>query len=485
MSFSQFSRKILDEEKLTRRLIRLSVDAKSTNRLDKIYGLLGLQDPSTDDGDILYLQAKSRAKSPMSAKNNRQLSTDLRGRIQGPTVRNFLTSQDESRNENIRIERVRTGRVEEWENFYLGRAAAPRNFPRNNGIKADYSKSVLELWKEVMSWPNLWDDFQLLNFSQLVQEVLGGVSMDYDQFHEADATMAAELDTSASKKSNISNQEAQPSLKFLGKQKAGKQESLIEEGIQRLYYTGGICRSAILFLGPPFTSLEASFKLIRGWIKLYFHPTKKLENTGELPGGLTFGITQAQSDLFKIVPIDSPRSYATFGGWPYTRIQDQHKKLHITKAADVSSKLSSLELTDEDDVVRLNLENISSSKTSSSETPSKQPRWFISDRGQIGLAPYTAQEGDSICQFKNCDVVALNRKLGRTEEKGTLVGRAILMQRWDEKLDDFATNRVRYSVPDDRCWENRDRRGLWEQHVAEQELISQYVDIAALWALTR
>jgi hypothetical protein len=202
---------------------------------------------------------------------------------------------------------------------------------------------------------------------------------------------------------------------------------------------------------------------------------------------LAFGITQAQSDLFKIVPIDSPGSYATFGGWPYTRVQDQHKKLQITTIADVSSKLSSLELTDEDDEVRLNLENISSSKTSSSATsfPSKQPRWFISDRGQIGLAPYTAQEGDSICQFKNCDVVALNRKLGQIEEKATLVGRAILMQRWDEKLDDFATNRVRYSVPDGRCWENRDRRELWEQDVAEQELISQYVDIAALWALTR
>ena len=422
----------------------------------------------------------------MSARNNRQLLTGLRGRIQGPTFRNLMeTSQDESRNEDLRIERVRKERVKEWENFYLGRVEAPRNFPRNNGIKADYSKSVLELWKEVMSWPNLWDDFELLNFSQLVQEVLGGVSMDHDQLHEADAAMTANLDTSAFNKSNISNQEAQPSLKSLGKQKAGKQESPSGEGIQRLYYTGGICRSAVLFLGPPFTSLEASFKLIRGWIKLYFHPTKKLENTGELPGVLTFSITQAQSDPVKIVPIDSPGSYATFGGWPYTRVQDQHKKLQITKVTDVSSKLSSLELTDEDDEVRLNLENISSSKASSSETPSEQPRWFISDRGQIGLAPYTAQEGDSICQFKNCDVVALNRKLGRTEEKGTLVGRAILMQRWDEKLDDFATNRVRYSVPDDRCWENRDRRGLWEQHVAEQELISQYVDIAALWALTR
>jgi hypothetical protein len=162
----------------------------------------------------------------MSARNNRQLLTGLRGRIQGPTFRNLMeTSQDESRNEDLRIERVRKERVKEWENFYLGRVEAPRNFPRNNGIKADYSKSVLELWKEVMSWPNLWDDFELLNFSQLVQEVLGGVSMDHDQLHEADAAMTANLDTSAFNKSNISNQEAQPSLKFLGKQKAGKQES--------------------------------------------------------------------------------------------------------------------------------------------------------------------------------------------------------------------------------------------------------------------
>jgi hypothetical protein len=226
VSFSQFFRKILNEEEVTRRLIRLSVDAQSTDRRDKIYGLLGLQDPSTDDGDILYFQAKSRAKPPMSARNNRQLLTGLRGRTQGPTFRNFMeTSQDELRNEDIRIETVRTERVRKWENFYLGRAAAPRNFPRNNGIKADYSKSVLELWQEVMSWPNLWDDFQLLNFSQLVQEVLGGVSMGHDQLQDAGATMTADSDTSAFKKSNISNQEAQPSLKFLGKQKAGKQES--------------------------------------------------------------------------------------------------------------------------------------------------------------------------------------------------------------------------------------------------------------------
>lgn len=440
-------------------MLQLCIDAQSTDPRDKIYGLLGLQDPITDDGDILYLRVKNQDRLQKSPSHNNEI-----GR---PYAR---------------------GRIEEWKQYFSGVTDAPRNFPRSNGIEADYSKSVLQLWEEVMSWPNLWDDFDLLKFSQLVQEVLGCVPMDYvEPFTMAKATTNDDSGTSELRSSDVLSEKDQPSQKFFGKQKAVLSSNPADARIRSIYYTAGICRSTILFMGPPYAGLSASLKLLRQWIKLYFHPTKKLENTGGLPPVLTTGIAEAENDLHRIIPIESPRSYAKFGEWAYVSHLENElgDKREVDLSTYLSSQLSSSQIIDED--LCLNPEKIASSLKPSPEppmpTPSKQARWFISDRGQIGLAPYSAEEGDLICQFKSCDIVALARKLGARKTNGELVGRAILMQRWEEKSDNSVSNRFRYSVPDRRCWENRNLKELPE--VVDQERVSLYVDIKALWALTR
>jgi hypothetical protein len=374
-------------------------------------------------------------------------------------------------------------RMEEWEKFFRGVTGAPKNFPRDNGIEADYSKSVLELWEEVMSWPNLWGDFDLLDFSQLVQEVLGVAPRKHIlRFLKTTATTNdGPSHTMKLGSTDGSSKREQPSQKSLGKQKAGISDNLADPKTRCLYYTGGICRSAILFLGPQYTSHDASLKLLRQWIKLYFHPTKKLENTGELPPELTNGITQAGNDLHRIIPIYSSQAYAKLGEWVFT--SHLKEELEITK--EVSSGLSSMQNNQEE--LRLNPEKLLSSPKSSPGLaklpPSEQPRRFISNHGQIGLAPHSAEEGDLICQFRNCDVVALARKLESSEENCGLVGRAVLMPRWDERSDNSILSKVRYSIPDNMLWVNQSSKESPE--LADKERISLYMDIRALWELTQ
>jgi hypothetical protein len=534
-------------------LLKLCLGMQSTNPRDKIYGLLGLQDPITDHADILYLRLKNQRTSqltpslsieqrqalareslerlrPSSSLWNERRRDRFRSRSSPriehrypASARGTIETAEQTAASVVRLDQHRAPfsargmrgsrilrslnsveqdywrsifsqglpeyaemRIEEWASFDIGKAQAPRNFARNNGIEADYSKSILELWVEVMGWPNLWDEFSLLGFSQLVQESLGEVSK-----NEVEHSMM----TTASPNEKVAmndirsgarlSEKDQASTKFSGKQKAGAGGMSDNPTTRNLYYTAGICHSDILFLGPPYTNLGASLKLLRQWIKLYFHPTKKLENTGELAPVLTTGITQAQNDLHRIVPIHSPASYAEFGGWKIVRHQD--KELESAKEVDSLSNLSSLPIEDEE--LCLQTEKIPSSLKSSSGTPKtktnllEQACWFISNRGQIGLAPQTAKEGDRICQFKNCDVVALLRKTEGCLAIFEIVGRAILMPRWNETSTSSVSNRFRYAVPDIRLWEKRNLMEVPE--LIDQEPVSLYLDMRALWELTK
>jgi hypothetical protein len=532
-------------------LLKLCLGMQSTNPRDKIYGLLGLQDPITDHADILYLRLKnqrSQLSPSLSIEPRQVLARESLERLRPSSSlwnesRRYRSRSRSSPRIGNRYPESTTGaieaaeqiaasvtrlnqhrerfdargtraprdprqlyamgdcrrlifsegvpgyariRMEQWAKFDTGVADAPRNFPRNNGIVADYSKSILELWVEVMGWPNLWDEFSLLGFSQLVQEVLGEVSKDEVQrFMRTTASLNKKAATSELRSSARLSKNDQASMKFLGKQKAGACGMSTNPTTRNLYYTAGIWRSDILFLGPPYTNLSASLKLIRQWIKLYFHPTKRLENTGELASVLTTGVMEAQNDLHRIVPIHSPHSYAEFGEWTFVRHQD--KELDNVREVDTPSNLSSLPIEGEE--LCLNTEKIPPNPKPSSGTPkmtttlSEQAHWFISNRGQIGLAPYTAKEGDRICQFKNCDVVALIRKTEGFQATFEFAGRAILMPRWDEMSDSSVSNRFRYSVPDTRLWENQNLKEVSE--LVDQERVSLYLDIRALWELTK
>jgi hypothetical protein len=463
-------------------LLQLCSDTQtqSTDPRDKIYGLLGLQDPVADHADILYLRSQND-----SERQPRGIEAEERSRSRGHGhIRGGSTSTTSSLSREPEVIRAR---MRDWELHYKGTLSAPKNFPRNNGIEADYSKSNFALWSETMSWPNLWDHFLLLKFSYLVQDVLGELEEDeVVRYMMSSSTITESVDRSSELESR--NSSINPMYLFrkaLGKQKVGtetKKSAKVET--RDSYYTAGLCQSSILFLGPPYTTVKASFKLVRKWIKLYFHPTKKLENTGKLPTILAASITQVKSDLHRIVPITSSASRVKFGEWAY--ISNIATEPAYVKDDEVLPPPQSLPVDAED--LCLNTNKIPSTQVSeaSTEIPkpeaSDQPRWFISDRGQFGLAPHSAKEGDSICQFKDCDIVALARPIGGSKEDGELIGRALLMPRLDEGVNHLS-KRFKYSIPDARLWE---RDAMTEElELSGPERVSLYLDLMTLWPLTR
>lgn len=56
----------------------------------------------------------------------------------------------------------------------------------------------------------------------------------------------------------------------------------------------------------------------------------------------------------------------------------------------------------------------------------------MGSRGQIGLVPHNAQEGDLICHFKDSDFAAIIRRHGPHSSYDALVSSALILWRWDE-----------------------------------------------------
>jgi hypothetical protein len=272
--------------------------------------------------------------------------------------------------------------------------------------------------KPLVRSPPLRDTFHVIGFSQFIQELPGG-TFKRSQLHNTDD--------------------------------------------QSLLHAPGICRSAILFLGPPYTNVSVSLKVIGQWLDLYFHQTRSISN-GKMPQILIESIIQARNILPKFQSIDSLKSYATFGEYSYLSYKEKElegwRRVAVTlRSFDPADILSNPALEPQ------------------STTQSNQPRWFISDRGQIGLAPCLAREGDLLCQFKECDVVALIRKR-------SLTGRGLLMPRWDEDSNgriNNSTGKFRYSIPEDSWFP----RGYAEALATDRDQVSLYIDVKALLALTK
>lgn len=243
-----------------------------------------------------------------------------------------------------------------------------------------------------------------------------------------------------------------------------------------LLYAPGICRSSILFLGPRYNSVSSSLQLISQWLALYFHPTWREKRKGEMPPTLAEGIHQARNNLHKLISIDSPQSYAELGQYAYVSFREKELGGFSEEELEFAFRKPDTALLNSS-----SMSTTSSPQASARPGSSKRPRWFISDRGQIGLAPSASEEGDLICQFKDCDVVALVRKTGWSKSC-SLVGRGVLMPRWDEDLPGSG-KKFRYSICDD-AWFG----GGFRQDVSrgiERNRVLLYVDAPALWALTR
>jgi hypothetical protein len=80
-----------------------------------------------------------------------------------------------------------------------------------------------------------------------------------------------------------------------------------------------------------------------------------------------------------------------------------------------------------------------------------QPVLFVESSGLIGFAPATVRSDDLLVQFSNCDIAAIIRPSVDNEDEYTIVGRAVVARRFDEKrkaVSDSSPELFKYAVPD-------------------------------------
>ena len=111
------------------------------------------------------------------------------------------------------------------------------------------------------------------------------------------------------------------------------------------------------------------------------------------------------------------------------------------------------------------------------EKGSTQPQLFVTDTGDIGIAPGNAQDTDIICGFFRTNVFAVLRWMG---DRYIIVGRAALLDlpaSWDrtEGLDDENLERLQYILPSPKVTH-------WQR---EGPYISLAIDMRTLQLLTR
>ena len=333
-------------------------------------------------------------------------------------------------------------------NFMQSRCSDPRDkvyglFGLSNDkhdIKPDYNLTPLELYELMVSMPRFRTDDQLVTFSQLIQRLLGGL------FHPSKTML--------------------PNM------------SPIREECQQggVFYTRGVICGTITFLGDFFTNVKEARDLLVNWHSLYFHRIQLHGPGEELPNVVKDALSHVKKDVKRAVAIDSRLSYAYIGYeasskpcWDQVILryvnQDSLKTTrpqqavssNSTSPAALSNGKSDSPTFSETDRIGV---CVSKSARECDDTTSGlcaclrttrtpiRPKWMIGSRGQVGLVPGSAKEGDTICHFQGSDVAVIVR----SSADGwfhSIVGGAIIMRQWDEepvKIHERSPEIFNYSV---------------------------------------
>jgi hypothetical protein len=340
-----------------------------------------------------------------------------------------------------------------------------------DSLYPDYRRSLPELYGFLISKPRFRTDEELVSFSQFIQSLFGGI------FHQCrDIPRGLSPETEACQQTDT-------------------------------FYTRGMISGTISIVGDAFTNIPEAKDLIMQWQSLYFHRVLSPKPAENLSTAVRDALSCIAKDVKRAVAIDSRLSYAYKGyqtiskpSWDKVILryagaeQPEHAETMKCKKenASLSSKLpdqignSSLAVSD---FVRAATHVPSSPEKHDSSTPEScsclftsripiSPKWMIGTRGQIGLVPGTAKEGDTICHFRGSDVAVVVRPFG-SGWYHAVVGGAIIIRQWDEeavKVHESSSEVFNYSV-------NPMRRGF----IASSEvhdLMSFHFDRTALRLLT-
>ncbi|KAK0644367.1 heterokaryon incompatibility protein-domain-containing protein [Cercophora newfieldiana] len=268
-------------------------------------------------------------------------------------------------------------------------------------VHPDYSKSTLGLYESVIRDPRIRAEDQLVSFSQLLQRAMGGL------FHPGPSPVSnADM--------NLSNDELQRPGTF--------------------YTRAKICGN-ISLVGDAYTTAEKARELLIEWHSLYFHRVRNHRPGDELPSETKHALLSIQKNAWKAISFNSCLSYAYVGG-PRTQKPpwDQLLRRYEDETVTTSPTPGEPETPNPEQPT-----SCPGSTTPGELCPCLRterldlpPKWIIGTRGQIGLAPGAAQEGDIICHFENSDVAAIVRPFADGLFHA-VVGRALILRQWDEE----------------------------------------------------
>ncbi|KAE8451709.1 hypothetical protein EG329_003166 [Mollisiaceae sp. DMI_Dod_QoI] len=293
-------------------------------------------------------------------------------------------------------------------------------------IYPDYLRSTLQLYEAVMLQSVLWKKDQLVWFSAFIQQQLGGIPRDR------------------------------------------------KVGLERVGSPNQLCRTLarsngeIFVLGDLFTSLSDSKAQIQKWQALYYHRILSHDPVENLSVAVGNALERMGHDYGRVIDIESHCSHiqdvppekisATWDSmWSQYTDLSMPDRLGECEMCSKLPKQKTDEVLSEEDAhqkARTSFESQTSDepkidsgqlsqaeRTQMSTAPSHstqphihlQPRWMMGSRGQIGLVPHSAKEGDFIYHFKDTDIVAVICRDDPQSSYYSLVGSALMLRRWDEE----------------------------------------------------
>jgi hypothetical protein len=287
------------------------------------------------------------------------------------------------------------------------------------GLKPDYGQTPLGLYNDLVSMPRFRTDDGLVSFSQLLQHLMGGL------FHPRNTMVPG----------GNPGERQQPGT----------------------FFTRGAVCGSVSILGETFTTVDRARALLIDWHSLYFHRVRRHYDGDELPSSMRDSLLSIGKDAKKAVAIDSRLSYSYFGRQRFDQpTWEQVSCRYLEPGPGALNKGASLA-------------NPAPGDTPAAEQPpdpcpgphpgeicrclctsrlALRPRWAIGTRGQVGLVPGNAKDGDIICHFQNSDVAAVVRPFADGWFH-FIVGGALMMRQWDEapaKPHDRSLEVFKYSI---------------------------------------
>ena len=255
---------------------------------------------------------------------------------------------------------------------------------QDNSLPVDYSKSLFELYEDVVrfQYRSSKDKAKtVVHFSQLAQQMLGG---SHKMEKDFDRICAGQSDPRPSSP-----------LKFVRTQ---------EETAKIFEIYGGHC-GEVSIIGPAYSDLISIPDATRKWkvcLSSCDADIEKVRRKNE--GFMRTLLALSKSDLDKLCPIETHFSWR----WPVAAfIAETPPRVFTLERGKFMFKGEP-------------------SKTAVSLDESgtlMEPRLFLSSNGVMGLIPCNALKGDMIFQFWNSDVAAVVRKDGSYLQ---IIGRAVV-----------------------------------------------------------